>query len=238
MKPYEYFNTKTSFRGHSRWIAMISGAALLASLSTFCGCLSRTPLHEQTFAFNTPVLLATNGPTADRVLGIRILRIAAPFDSRSLVYRTGEFSYERDPYAEFLDTPDEGLIVLICELLRGDGCFSSVVGPGNLSAAKPDTLVEININQFYGDVREPGNPSAVLAMQVMFFDATNGLPGKIILERNYSRRTPMKSATAAALMEGWTQALAEIYSEVGADFRNQEVESRTTERQDEEKMQK
>jgi ABC-type uncharacterized transport system auxiliary subunit len=217
---------------------MISGAALLASLSTFCGCLSRTPLHVQTFAFSTPELLATNRPTADRVLGVRILRITAPFDGRSLVYRTGEFSYERDPYAEFLGTPDEGLIVLICGLLRGDGCFSSVVAPGNLSAAKPDTLVEININQLYGDVRKPGSPSAFLAMQVMFFEATNGLPGKIILERNYSRKTPMRSATAAALMEGWTQALAEIFSEVGSDFRNQEVESRTIERQGEEKMEK
>ena len=66
-------------------------------------------------------------------------------------------------------------------------------------------------------------------MQVTFLDATNGLPGRVILQRNYSRRIPMSSTTPAALMEGWNQALVEIFAEVASDFRSQAIEEQRRE---------
>lgn len=223
MKHSDYFDGMTRSDTRSRRIVMIFGNTLLAGALIFCGCVSRPPLNEKTFAFGTPVLRATNGVAGNHVLGIRTLQIAAPFDGRSLVYRTGEFSYERDPYAVFLGSPTEGLAAPVCGLLREDGCFNAVVGPGNSSALKADTLVEISINQLYGDIRKPGSPSAVLAIQMIFFEATNGLPGKVILQRDYSRTIPMRSATAAALMEGWNQALVGIFTEASSDFQRQAV---------------
>ena len=175
-------------------------------------------MKEQTFAFSIPALPATNAAAADRVLGVRTLQIASPFDGRSLIYRTGEFSFERDPYAEFLGSPAEGLVAPVCGLLRAAGCFSAVVGPRNLSTAKSDALVDITLNQLYGDIRKREVPAAVLTLQVTFSDATNGLAGRVILQRNYARRIPVNSATAAALMAGWNQALMEIVAEVASDF--------------------
>jgi len=211
MKHSEYFNGAFFLR-----VAGISSLVPLAL--TFCGCLSRPPLNKQTFAFNVPAA-ATNAASENRVLGIRSLQVAPPFDGRPLVYRTGEFSYERDPYATFLDSPGAGLATPIRELLRGDGGFRTVTEAG--SAAVPDTLVEIHIQQLYGDIRNPASPCAVLALRVTFLEAIDGLPGKIMLDQNYSRRIPMKSTTAAALMEGWNQALAGIFAEVTLDFRRQ-----------------
>ena len=159
-----------------------------------------------------------------RILEIRTLQIAPPFDGRSLIYRTGEFSYQRDPYAGFLGLPAEGLVGPVSEMLRRDGGFSEVVQPG--SVVQPDTLVEIAISQIYGDIRKPRSPYAVLAMQVTFVDATNGLPGKVILQRNYSRRIPISLTAPAALMEGWNQALVGILAEATSDFRNRESEGK------------
>ncbi|HEX3627623.1 MAG TPA: ABC-type transport auxiliary lipoprotein family protein [Verrucomicrobiae bacterium] len=184
------------------------------------GCLSRPAMKTQTFAFNAPLIVATNSTPGGHVLGIRKLQVAPPFDERSLVYRTGDFSYERDPYAQFLSSPAQELAAAISGILRADGSFSAVVGAE--SAAKPDTLVEITISQLYGDIRKPESPGAVLVLQVIFVKASNGLPGKVILQRSYSRRIPVKSATAAAFMDGWSQALNEILAEVASDFQKQE----------------
>lgn len=218
MKPSCHFHGPTHLRILSRWLARICGTALFVSAFGWCGCLSRPPLKEHTFAFSTAVFSATNAAAGDRVLGVRTLQIASPFDGRSLIYRTGEFSFERDPYALFLGLPADGLVAPVCGLLRTAGCFSAVVGPRNLSTAKSDALVDITINQLYGDIRKPEGPAAVLALQVTFFEATNGLPGKVILQRNYSRRIPLNSATASALMAGWNQALVGIFAEVASDF--------------------
>jgi len=135
-----------------------------------------------------------------------------------------EFSYQRDPYAGFLGLPAEGLIGPVSEILRRDGGFSSVIQPG--SDVQPDAFAEITIFQLYGDFRSHQNASAVIAMQITFIDATNGLPGKLVFERDYLRQTRISSTTPAALMEGWNQALVGILAEAASDFRNRESEGR------------
>ena len=203
---------------------MLGIFGLLSLVIALGGCLSRPSLKTQTFAFSVPLMVTTNGAPEGRVLSIRTLQIAPPFDGRSLVYRTGDFSYQRDPYAEFLSSPAEELVHSISGILSGNGCFSAVVGMG--SAVIPNTLAEINISQLYGDIRTPGSPYAVLALQVVFVNAKNGMAGQVILQRSYSRRIPVQSATAAAFMKGWNEALVEIFGDVASDFRKRE-ESQT-----------
>jgi hypothetical protein len=143
-----------------------------------------------------------------RVLGIRSLQVDQPFEGRSFVYRKGEFSYDRDPYAEFMAPPADGLAPSIGNWLRQSGRFSDVVEAGG--ALKPNTLVEIQVSQLYGDFRPAENPAAVLAMRFIFIDAPKGSPGKVLLQREYARAIPLKARTAEALIEGWNQALAQI----------------------------
>jgi len=204
---------KTSPAFH-RWIVGI--LAILAAVLALCGCLSKPPLHKQMFTFGATSAAPAGAVAGDRVLGIRHLRIAPPFDGRSLVYRTDEFSYVRDPYAEFLDSPEEAMMAPVRGCLRHNGCFSSVVQPG--SALKPNTLVEISVSQLCGDFRVPEHPTAILTMEFTFFEASNGVPGKPILQQDYSRIIPLKTATAATLMEGWNEGLADILADVSSDF--------------------
>ena len=200
--------------------------ALFLSICGFTGCLSRPSLNKQTFIFNTPPISVTNASAGGRVLGIRNLQIAAPFDGKSLVYRTGEFSYARDPYAGFLESPADELIGPVRASLRKSGDFSAVVETG--SALKANTLVEISVSQLFGDFRQREHPAAVLTMRFVFFDAPNGIPGKVFLQQEYSRTIPLSAPTAAALMTGWNQALGGILTQVASDLQNspQSSESR------------
>jgi cholesterol transport system auxiliary component len=202
---------------HPRLASGNISALLLASVFGLTGCISRPALNKQTFTFNAPAISATNIVAGDHVLGIRNLQIAAPFEGRSLVYRTGEFSYVRDPYAEFLGPPAEELLAPMRGWLRNSGNFIALTEAG--SALKPNTLVEISVSQMFGDFRQPTHSMAVLTMRFVFFNAPNGVPGKEILQQEYSRRIPLSAPTAAALMEGWNQGLAEILAEVSSDFR-------------------
>lgn len=197
-------------------IQNIMRAILFAAVCLLSGCLSRPPMVKQRFIFALPAPAAARAVAGDRVLGIRTLQVAAPFAGRSFVYRTGEFSYERDPYAEFMVSPAEGLAAPICSRLRGAGGWQAVAEAG--SALKPNTLVEIQVSRLYGDFRPAEKAAAVLAMRLVFLDAPNGLPGQVILEREYSRGIPLKTRTAAALIEGWNEALAQILDSAMLDF--------------------
>jgi uncharacterized lipoprotein YmbA len=210
---------------HSRLFVNNFTTFLIICVFTLTGCLSRPALNKQTFAFCAPMISATNTVFGGRVLGIRKLQIAAPFDSRSFVYRTGEFSYVRDPYAEFLDPPAEELTSPVRGWLRDSGNFSIVADAG--SALKPDTLVEISISQLFGDFRQTKHPAAILTIRFVFYDAPGGIPGKEIFQQEYSRNIPLSAPTAAALMDGWEQALSEILAQVSSDFRYLETRAPT-----------
>ena len=192
-------------------------AVLLVGAGLLNGCLSRPSLVKQSFAFSPPPLTSTDATKLRRSLGIRRLAIAEPSDDQSLVYRTGEFTYERDPYAEFLVPPAEVFAATIRGSFRGAGVFSAVTEPG--SAFRPDTVVEVFIDQLYGDFRNPADPSAVLAMRFIFFDAPAGIPGKVLVQKGCSRQIHLKARTAASLVEGWNEAMKQILEEVCSDLK-------------------
>lgn len=204
--------------GRSRQTA---GAAFLALaqlvfLLGLTGCLSRPALKTETFSFGMPVAVGTNAADAP-VLGIKKITVAAPFAGRSLVYRTGEYTYERDPYAEFLDFPEKELMAPMRAGLASRGDFKSVLSAGD--ALEADIVVEINISQLFGDFRDPNNARAILRAQFMFCRATNGIASGLIFQKEYSQNISLKKPTANALMAGWNQELDEIISKVLTDYR-------------------
>jgi len=73
--------------------------------------------------------------------------------------------------------------------------------------------------ELYGDFRRPHEAAGVLRLRVLMFDCPNGVPAKLILEQDYSRRIPLKARTADALMAGWNRALAEILSQLDTEVR-------------------
>jgi len=191
-------------------------AVLLAAVCLLTGCLARPHLEKQSFIFAPPSPTAAKAAPGSRVLGLRSLRVAAPFGGRAFVCRTGEYSYESDPYAEFKIPPAEALMSPVSAWVRESGAFGAVAEAG--SALKPDTVVEIHVAQLYGDFRPSEQAKAVLAMRFVFFDVPHGIPGKVLLQQEYTRAIPLKARTAAALIEGWNQALALILEAAMQDF--------------------
>jgi len=189
---------------------------LIAAVCLLTGCLARPHLDKQSFVFAPPPPAAAKDAPGSRVLGLRSLQIAAPFEGREFVYRTGESSYDRDPYAQFMVSPAEDLLSPICSWWREAGGFRGVVEAG--SALKPDTSVEIYVGQLYGDFRSAEPPGAVLAMRFVFFDASKGVPGEVIWQQEYRRDIPLKARSAEALIEGWNEALAQILNSAMLDF--------------------
>src|SRR5580698_8005466 len=96
---------------------------LVAAVCLLTGCLARPPLERQSFNFAPLPPSTAKAAPGDRVLSLRSLQIAAPFEGRNFVYRTGDFNYERDPYARFMVLPAEGLSAPIRNRWREAGGF-------------------------------------------------------------------------------------------------------------------
>jgi cholesterol transport system auxiliary component len=173
------------------------------------GCLGRPRLVTQSFGFALPQNSPAPAASSTAVLGLRNLTVAPAFEGRSFVYRTGEHSYERDPYAEFLVPPARLLVGPLRAHLRGLGVFAEVTEAD--SALRPDMRAEVHVMELYGDFRSASAPVSTLTIRFLFFDRA----GKLILQKELSRRMPVKARTAANVMAGWDQGLSEIVKELG-----------------------
>ena len=163
-------------RSPSGRVSVFFTTAIVVFACALSGCLSRPALKRQTFAFTIPEKMAPTNAATGRVLGIRNLEIAAPFEGRPPSTARDDYAYVRDPYAAFLDTPAESLLVTIREWLRAQAGFAAVVERG--SSLKPNTFAEISVTRLYGDFREPERPVAVLTVRFLFFDVPNASPEK------------------------------------------------------------
>jgi len=188
---------------------------LVALTSLAAGCLSRPALVRQNFAFQTPPAepVATN---VTGVLAIRSFEVSPVFDSRALIYRSGAESYEVDPFAALMVPPRAALEVPVRAWLRNTGSFREVTEPGSL--VPPDHLLEVQVSELYGDLRDRAHPFAVLTMRFTFFRTGNGSPPAAYLRKDYSRRMAVAENSAASVVAGWNQGLAGIMMEVKADL--------------------
>jgi cholesterol transport system auxiliary component len=171
---------------------------------------------RQNFALQNPPATNSIAATNGIVLTVRSVEVSPLFAGRALVYRTGPNSYELDSYAGFLVAPDHALAIPIRSYLRNSGLFQDVVEPG--SPVKADESVEIHVSEFYGDFRKPGPPAAVLSLRMIFFEARNFSVSQVVWQKDYSRRVPLKSNTAADVVAAYDQALAEIMTEATSDL--------------------
>jgi uncharacterized lipoprotein YmbA len=158
-------------------------------------------------------------PVYDDILALRNVMVAPQFDQRSLVYRTGETSYEEDPYAEWLIPPERMLGVGVRQWLRAGNFFRDVAEPNSYVLAT--RTAELQIMELCGDFRKPDEPAALLTFRFILLEPDGERPGgsgKAVLVREFSKRPRLRTRTAAAVVQALEQALNESLSELGADL--------------------
>jgi cholesterol transport system auxiliary component len=191
-------------------------ASLYCVAAFLCGCSSGPNWTRRSFAFSVPVdPPASNVPT--NIVSLNRVSISPVFQSRSFTYRTGENSFEQDPYAGFVIPPERALAQSIRAWMSAGGAFGRVVEPG--SGLRPDLIAEVSINELYGDFRKASQPVGRMELHFICYEIEDGSPGRVVLDKVSARETPLTKNTADALMAAWDNDLREIMGEIMAQKR-------------------
>ena len=157
-----------------------------------------------------------NPQSEDRVVEVDRFTIDAAFVGKSLVYRTGQLQYLTDFYNEFLVLP----AVMITEETRNwlaqSGLFARVTGPAPRTT--PTHLLEGNIVELYGDLRDKNDPKAVMQIRVFVsrFDA-EGRPA-FLYGKDYSATSPVESHDPAGLVDALSRCFRTILTDLQKDL--------------------
>lgn len=181
----------------------------------FPGCGSDRGWKRQEFALNLPAGNAV-APSRTNLVALEHVTISPRYQSRSFVYRVGDDAYERDPYAEFFVSPERALAEPIRVALKSSGAFGMILEPG--SSLAPSMAIEASVNELDGDFREGTHPVAEMAIRFIVFETGQDGPGRVLLDKNYSKRVPLAGRSAAALAAGWDQDLRAIMDQLISDY--------------------
>ena len=195
------------------WLASVLGLTLL-----LCGCASRSPWKQEAFALTVPAAGEAGSAAHTNILCLRRVTVSPLFAGKPLVYRTGDNSYEQDPYAEFLVPPAQMLEQCWRQGLRAGHGFAGVLDPD--SDRKSDCAMEVSVNELYGDFRQPDHPGAVLQMRLLLYSTQPADYGRVLWQREFAKRVPFAHRTPAALVAGWNAGMQASMEEVNTELQH------------------
>jgi len=194
---------------------MRTPALILLLAAIFCGCSTGPLWQRRVYAFSVPADPPAT-TTKTNLIALSRVSVSPLFQSRFFTYRTTETSYEQDPYAAFLVPPERALAEPIRQWIRTSGAFGRLVEPG--SGLSPSLTIEISVSQLYGDFRKASHPLATMEMRWLIYDSSDGPPNRIVLDKVYTRETPLAKKSPAAIMAAWDTDLHQILEQIDSDY--------------------
>ncbi|MDB6065078.1 MAG: uncharacterized protein JWR26_1286 [Pedosphaera sp.] len=183
-----------------------------------CGCASRRARWKrESFALDVPSVSQAGSAAHTNVLSLHRVTVSPLFEGQPLVYRTGEYSYEQDPYAAFFVTPNRMLEQCLRTYLRNGHAFADLPDQG--SSLKSSYSMEVSVSQLYGDFRQTNQLFAVLQLHFILYSTELASHGRVLWQREFSKRLPIAQRTPAALIAGWNAGLKQIMDEANTDLK-------------------
>jgi len=194
---------------------MKSLALTFLAAAVLCGCATNPKWKQQVFAFSLPAP-PDAAPAGTNIVSLSRVSISPLFQNRSFTYKTGANTYERDPYADFSIAPERALGEVIRAWMYRSGAFGKVAEPG--SSLTPTLIAEVSVSDLYGNFQKGSPPAGVMRMHFMIYEVSDGVPGRIVLDKTCARETALARKTPGALMAAWDKNLGEIMEEVASDY--------------------
>jgi cholesterol transport system auxiliary component len=151
-----------------------------------------------------------------RVLEVDRFTIEEAFAAKSLVYRTGEFQYQSDFYNQFLVVPSVMITEQTRDWLSRSGLFERVGGPA--MRAGPTHLIEGNVVELCGDLRDKNSPAAVMQIRIFVSKFESENRPTLIYGRDYSAKSRLESHDPAGLVDAYSRCLHAILTDLQKDL--------------------
>lgn len=195
------------------------GSSLLLGLLLGApACVSKPAVGTQIYALDPPPIRASTPAAGARIVSVSRVEVAPQFASRSLTYRSGPHSFERDPYATLAAPPRELVLAMLRAALANADFVREVVEPGG--PVTPEVLVEAYLSDLEGDFTVPDKPVAVVALEMVVLPLPpSPEPVTSTLRKAYLRRLPLAERSAAAVANAWNEGLTGMVEEFIADTR-------------------
>ena len=186
------------------------GVLLVGFFVFICGCgiPKQPPAAARLYLLDIEPDATTQTTALPGCLRVRSAMVQSPFSGVGLIYRTGEVTYEKDYYSQFLVAPHQQLNDLLPRWLRGTGVTLCADG---MDAGEKRLTLEPHIEALYADFRTPAAPTAVAKLRFVLTEYDRSCRcSKIMLDETFETAIPLPpKPTAESVVEAMSVAVKE-----------------------------
>ncbi len=188
---------------------LVAAAALVLGACTLG--LSRPPVERSAYLIAASRESPPPPATKPVAIKVRPLRADPLYERKEFLYRVEGQRVLSDFYNEFAERPDAMITAALIDWLKRARLFEAVVEPG--VPADAPYMLDGSIAALYGDLQDPRQPAAVMAIQFYLVHWGSSSP-TVVLDRTFRQRVPLRANTPQALAQGYSEALARILAEL------------------------
>lgn len=196
-------------------IVPFSLLSLMASALMIAGCGPKS-YEKQYYMLDTRRSASAVAGDNSNLVQVHRFTVASAYNSKSFIYRMGEFEYESDFYNEFLVSPGAMITEKTRNWLSESGLFGRVLAPGDGLA--PTHVIDGNVIALYGDFREKSSPRAVMEVRIFLSETETRSESGIVFGNTYKSSIGFESREPAALVAAYDRCLTEILGNFERDL--------------------
>lgn len=199
---------------------LLSLCLTITVFSCGCGIQSQPAAPNSFFMLNAaPQTVVPDADRANYCLRLRPVNVQAPFTGTALIYRTGERTWEKDLYNQFLVPADQQLNNLLADQHKNMNVTDCIEGIENNQAR---LTLEPHLEALYIDFRTPASPAAYAKIRFVLtrYDRSCRC-SSIISDQTLEAAAPLPPRPAAdAAVEAMSKAIQDILERFQAELKN------------------
>jgi len=201
----------------------VSAFVLLIILLTWgsgCGIPQQPAPAKALFLLNLEPEVSTRIAALPGCLQLRTVAVQSSFAGTALLYRTGEVTFEKDYYNQFLTAPDQQLNDLLPLRLRSAGVV--LCGNGTNSSTK-HLILEPHLEALYADFRTPAAPTAVAKMRFVVIELDRSCHcSTVVLDKTVEAAIPLpEKPSAETVVKAMSEAINTVLAQLDTAVKQQ-----------------
>jgi hypothetical protein len=192
LKKIRAFHRNGQSRRDQRTVAFygaVSVFLVLIPLVSGCGLGKNKPTIMKQYLLEYPSPVLEGLKQGDELITVKHFFVDKAFSTREMIYRQDPFSYQSDPYNQWMVNPG----------------FRAVFSSDNIEPTR--YVLQGRVDEFL-ELNQDGVSKAALSLSVILLDSTRkSIPAGVVFQRDYQILEPLRDKTPSGFAQAMSKAM-------------------------------
>jgi ABC-type uncharacterized transport system auxiliary subunit len=178
---------------------------LFIPLVSGCGLGKNKPIVLKQYLLEYPSPVLEGLKQGDDLITVKHFFVDKAFSTTEMVYRQDPFSYQSDPYNQWMVNPGQMVSGYLIRDLTKAGLFRAVFSSDNIEPTR--YVLQGRVDEFL-ELNQDGVSKAALSLSVILLDSTRkSIPAGVVFQRDYQILEPLREKTPSGFAQAMSKAM-------------------------------